>query len=189
MANSSRSTSEAEYYDVETEPFESEAEYELELTWAAMEKLPSVKRTNVAMVRRTASEVSRGGGKRMETIDVRKLDRKKREIVVQKALDTCEQDNLKLLIGIKERLNRVGLELPKVEVRFENLKAVAKVQTGKRALPTLFNYARDIIEDILTGLKMFRPRRHSLTILNNITGYLRPQRYRELEIYDKRIYI
>lgn len=36
--------------------------------------------------------------------------------------------------------------MPKVEVRYENLKIVADVQTGSRALPTLINASRDVIE-------------------------------------------
>lgn len=36
--------------------------------------------------------------------------------------------------------------MPKVEVRFQNLKVVADVQTGSRALPTLVNATRDVFE-------------------------------------------
>jgi hypothetical protein len=39
-------------------------------------------------------------------IDVRRLDRHKRELVVKKALATNAQDNYKLLSAIKERLDR-----------------------------------------------------------------------------------
>ncbi|GMH11164.1 hypothetical protein Nepgr_013005 [Nepenthes gracilis] len=84
---------------------ESVAEDENELTWAAIERLPTVNRTHMAFLRRTSSETSHEG-ERTETIDVTKLDRKKRELVVKKALATAEQDNFKLLLGIKERLNR-----------------------------------------------------------------------------------
>ncbi|KAK2969189.1 hypothetical protein RJ640_025902 [Escallonia rubra] len=148
---------------------------EAELLWAAFERLPSQKRTNFALMRRTASE-SDSGGEITETVDVRKLDRTNRERVVRKALATSEQDNYILLSAIKERLDRVGLEVPKVEVRFENLDITANVQVGSRALPTLVNYARDILESLLTGLRIFRPRRHSLRILNNITGCVKPGR-------------
>ena len=41
---------------------------------------------------------------------------------------------------------RAELNVPKVEVRYENLKIVADVQTGSRALPTLINASRDVIE-------------------------------------------
>ncbi|GLT73346.1 hypothetical protein SLA2020_452130 [Shorea laevis] len=154
---------------------DSVAEDEEELRWAAIESIPSRKRTNYALLRRTPSE--RGGEEGLtETIDVRKLDRSSRELVVKKALATNEQDNYRLLSGIKERLDRIGLEVPKVEVRYENLKIVADVQTGTRALPTLVNASRDVIEHILTSLRIFRPKRHSLTILNNISGVLKPGR-------------
>lgn len=83
------------------------AEDEGELLWAAIERLPSQKRSNFALLSRTLSEISEDDGfKRMETIDVRKLDKSKRELVVKKALATDDQDNYKLLSGIKERLDR-----------------------------------------------------------------------------------
>lgn len=41
---------------------------------------------------------------------------------------------------------RVGIEIPKIEVRFNNLTVSADVQIGSRALPTLINYTRDAIE-------------------------------------------
>lgn len=41
---------------------------------------------------------------------------------------------------------RVGLEVPSVEVRYQNLNIVADVQTGSRALPTLINYTRNALE-------------------------------------------
>ncbi|KAK2997331.1 hypothetical protein RJ639_026495, partial [Escallonia herrerae] len=175
----------SEYFELDVEaggesfarPSNSEevARDEAELLWAAFERLPSQKRTNFALMRRTASE-SDSGGEITETVDVRKLDRTNRERVVRKALATSEQDNYILLSAIKERLDRVGLEVPKVEVRFENLDITANVQVGSRALPTLVNYARDILESLLTGLRIFRPRRHSLRILNNITGCVKPGR-------------
>lgn len=80
-------------------------EDEEELMWAAIERLPSQKRTNFALLRRTISETS-GGIQTTETVDVRKLDRVNRELLVKKALATSEQDNFKLLTGIKERLDR-----------------------------------------------------------------------------------
>ncbi|XP_057956194.1 ABC transporter G family member 31 isoform X2 [Malania oleifera] len=174
----------SEYFEIDTESglsmrstTESVEEDEEELLWAAIERLPSQKRTNAALLRRTQSE-SDGGREeaRTETIDVRKLNRFGRELVVKKAFATSEQDNYKLLSAIKERLDRVGLEVPKVEVRFQNLNVKADVQIGSRALPTLVNYTRDIIEHVLTGLKIFHPKRHSMTILDNISGCVKPGR-------------
>ncbi|KAK0603587.1 hypothetical protein LWI29_006502 [Acer saccharum] len=153
-------------------------EDEEELMWAALARLPSQKQGNFALLRRTPSGVA-GETKeyaKTETVDVRKLSRSRREQVVKKAFATNDQDNYRLLSAIKERLDRVGLEVPKVEVRFKNLKVVADVQTGSRALPTLINATRDTFERILTGLRIFKPKRHKLTILNDISGAVKPGR-------------
>ncbi|KAH0772358.1 hypothetical protein KY290_016339 [Solanum tuberosum] len=135
-----------------------------ELMWAALEKLPSEKRTNFALLKRT------------DTVDVTKLDRLTRQLLVNNALATSEQDNYKLLYSIKQRFDRVGLEIPKVEVRYENISISTNVKVGSRALPTLLNFGYDVIENILAGLRIFKPRRHSLTILKNVTGIVKPGR-------------
>lgn len=87
---------------------ESVAEDEDELMWAAISRLPSQKRSNYALLKRTASEQGD-----TETIDVRKLDRQIRELLVKKALATSEQDNYNLLSAIKERFDRyVSITFP-----------------------------------------------------------------------------
>uniref|UniRef100_A0A803LXC5 ABC transporter domain-containing protein n=1 Tax=Chenopodium quinoa TaxID=63459 RepID=A0A803LXC5_CHEQI len=139
---------------------EAVAKDEEDLIWAAFERLPSVKRTKLAVI--YDDDNGGGGDKLISTIDVTKLDRNRREMVVLKALDTAEQDNYKLVSG--------------VEVRFKDLNITAAVMTGKRALPTLINFYRDKIEAILKILRLYRPERHSLTILNNVSGYLKPGR-------------
>ncbi|KAI3954477.1 hypothetical protein MKW92_053462 [Papaver armeniacum] len=175
----------SEYFEIElgtgNESFarpsnaESYAQDEEELLWAALERLPTQKRSNFAILKKSPSE-SDGQESTHETIDVRKLDRFGRQLVVKKAFATNEQDNYKLLSAVKDRLNRVGLEIPEIEVRFERLHITADVQTSSRALPTLVNYVRDTMEDILVNLKIFRPQRHSLTILNNASGFVKPGR-------------
>ncbi|KAK0605209.1 hypothetical protein LWI29_024220 [Acer saccharum] len=122
-------------------------EDEEELMWAALARLPSQKQGNFALLRRMPSGVAGETEEyaKTETVDVRKLSRSRREQVVKKAFATNDQDNYRLLSAIKERLDRVGLEVPKVEVRFKNLKVVADVQTGSRALPTLINVTRDTL--------------------------------------------
>lgn len=86
---------------------ESVQEDEDELMWEAISRLPSQKQGNFALLRRTSSEFGDGNGDtKTETIDVRKLNRTNRELVVRKALATNDQDNFKLLSAIKERLDR-----------------------------------------------------------------------------------
>lgn len=78
---------------------------EEELVWAAIEKLPSARRPNAILLRRTASEAG-DGNEQTETLDVRKLNKVDRALLVKKALATTDQDNYRLLSGIKERLDR-----------------------------------------------------------------------------------
>ncbi|PHU16155.1 ABC transporter G family member 31 [Capsicum chinense] len=149
----------SEYFDMDVEAqnetfgrrsnAESVAEDEHELMWAALEKLPTRKRTNMALVKRNADESEESVG-RTDTVDVRKLDRNTRQLLVDRAMATSEQDNYKLLAGVKERLDR--------------------------ALPTLVNSVRDVVESILTKLMIVRPKKHSLTILNNVSGVVKPGR-------------
>lgn len=84
------------------------AEDEEELMWAAVERLPSVKRHNFAVVRRDSRSFSRHGPTPppFELVDVRRLDRAARERVLHKAFATNDQDNYNLLAGIKGRFDR-----------------------------------------------------------------------------------
>jgi hypothetical protein len=49
-------------------------------------------------------------------------------------------------------MRRVGIELPQIEVRYENLSIEADVYVGKRALPTLLNSAINVFE-VRTGFR------------------------------------
>lgn len=54
-------------------------------------------------------------------------------------------DFLDLISGILI-VNRVGIEIPKIEVRFEHLDVEGDVYVGSRALPTLLNVTINTIE-------------------------------------------
>jgi len=42
--------------------------------------------------------------------------------------------------------NRVGIEIPKIEVRYRNLSVEGDMHVGSRALPTLFNVTLNTFE-------------------------------------------
>lgn len=90
-------------------------EDEEELQWEALARLPSQKRINYAILRASSSRrppPPAGADSGSENlVDVRKLNRFNRELVVKKALATNEQDNYRLLSAIKERLDRFQLLL------------------------------------------------------------------------------
>ncbi|KAJ4751592.1 Pleiotropic drug resistance subfamily G protein [Rhynchospora pubera] len=148
-------------------------EDEKELLWAAMERVPSIDRRNFAILPRS---VSASAARSLELVDVRKLDRGTRSVILQDALATSEQDNFNLLSSLKARFDAVGHTVPKVEVRFENLNVSTKVHVGSRALPSLTNYVKDIAEQVLISLHVLRPKKHTLTILDNVSGVIKPGR-------------
>lgn len=76
-----------------------ESDDQIELEWAALEKLPTYHRL------RTAILDSNDGGAH-GTIDVRHLAKGQRTSIVDKALATSEQDNERFLSKVKERLLR-----------------------------------------------------------------------------------
>ena len=76
---------------------------------------------------------------------------------------------------------RSGLEVPTVEVRFRDLQIGASVYLGDRALPTLFNSYRNIIEDQLIQFRLMRSRKKPFPILHGVSGVLKPVRSRQCE--------
>ena len=85
---------------------ETVAEDEEELQWAALSRLPSQKRINYALLRASSSRTQPPTSAPDNLVDVRKLSRSRRELVVKKALATTDQDNYRLLCAIKERFDR-----------------------------------------------------------------------------------
>lgn len=83
-------------------------EDEAELQWAALSRLPSQKRINYAVLRASSSNRQPSPVKTstVDLVDVRKLNRNTRELVVKKAFATNAQDNYALLSAIKERIER-----------------------------------------------------------------------------------
>lgn len=49
-------------------------------------------------------------------------------------------------VVVRHGFFRVGIELPTIEVRYENLTIEADCYVGDRALPTLLNSTRNIFE-------------------------------------------
>lgn len=82
---------------------------------------------------------------------------------------------------------RAGIDLPKVEVRFQNLTVEGNFLTGDRALPTLPNVARNIAESVLSGclgIKLAGRAKH--TILKDASGIIKPSRYWLMHQYTYR---
>ncbi|KAF5177354.1 hypothetical protein FRX31_033061, partial [Thalictrum thalictroides] len=78
------------------------------------------------------------------------LNQRKREILHYDIVDfkkiELKTHNKPFLAKLRERIDRVGITLPKVEVRYEHLNVKADKYMGGRMVPTLINSTLNIIE-------------------------------------------
>ncbi|MFS8023045.1 putative ABC-transporter domain-containing protein [Helianthus anomalus] len=70
----------------------------------------------------------------------------------------------------------IGVTLPTIEVRFENLTVKATCYVGNRAIPTLTNTARNIADRVLGFLGIGLSKRRKLAILSDVSGMIKPSR-------------
>ncbi|KAI8548585.1 hypothetical protein RHMOL_Rhmol07G0284100 [Rhododendron molle] len=138
------------------------------LKWAAIEKLPSYLR-----IARGILTEEEGPPREIEIKSLGFLEKRK---LLERLLKVAEEDNEKLLLKLKERIDRVGLELPTIEVRFEHLNVNAEVYAGSRALPTVFNFTLNMVEGFLNYLHILPSRKRPLPILHNVSGIIKPGR-------------
>uniref|UniRef100_A0A803Q6Z7 Uncharacterized protein n=1 Tax=Cannabis sativa TaxID=3483 RepID=A0A803Q6Z7_CANSA len=71
---------------------------------------------------------------------------------------------------------RVGIEIPKVEVRFENLSIEGDAYVGTRALPTLLNSSLNMIEGIIGMIGLTPSKKIVVKILQDKSGIAKPSR-------------
>ncbi|KAL0429862.1 UNVERIFIED_CONTAM: ABC transporter G family member 36 [Sesamum radiatum] len=141
------------------------------LRWAALEKLPTYDRLRKSVFKTfvEAKVVHR-------EVDVRKLDVNDRQEFIDRFFRVAEEDNEKFLKKLRNRIDKVGITLPTVEVRFEHLTVEADCFVGDRALPTLPNAARNIGEMALGCFGISLAKKTKLTILKDASGIIKPSR-------------
>ncbi|KAL2516241.1 ABC transporter G family member 36 [Forsythia ovata] len=143
------------------------------LRLAALEKLPTYDRLRKTLLEsfvETANQVVH------KEIDVRKLEMTDRQEFIDRIFKVVEEDNEKFLRKFRNRIDKVGISLPTVEVRFENLTVEADCFIGNRALPTLQNAARNIAESALSCIGIELSQRTKLTILKDVSGIIKTTR-------------
>ncbi|KAJ7568866.1 hypothetical protein O6H91_01G050900 [Diphasiastrum complanatum] len=142
------------------------------LKWAALEKMPTYNRLRTAIVKTEADN----GRFIHEEVDVSKLGHEERQHILDKVFKVTEEDNERFLIKLRNRIDQVGIALPKIEVRFEHLNVEADVYVGTRALPTLINFTVNILGDVLGALHLFPSKKRVFTILKDVSGSIKPSR-------------
>nr|CAD1817864.1 unnamed protein product [Ananas comosus var. bracteatus] len=142
------------------------------LKWAALEKLPTYDRMRKGILRRIMEED--GGKVSSSEVELHKLGVQERKILLDHIFKVVEQDNERFLLRLRDRIDRVGLELPRIEVRYENLSIEADVYVGSRALPTLWNTYVNVVEGFIGR---FSPsKKKTIKILDDVSGILKPSR-------------
>ncbi|XP_023526832.1 pleiotropic drug resistance protein 2-like [Cucurbita pepo subsp. pepo] len=145
---------------------------EEELRWAAIERLPTYDRMRKGMLR----QVLENGSVVHEEVDVTALGFQERKRLMESVVKVVEEDNEKFLRRIRERSDRVGIETPKIEVRFQNLSVEGDVYVGSRALPTLLNAALNTLESLLGLIGLAPPKKRKIHILRGLNGIIKPSR-------------
>eukprot|EP00884_Botryococcus_braunii_P016921 jgi/Botrbrau1/3912/Bobra.0183s0133.1 len=105
------------------------------------------------------------------------LDLAERQALLDKLMGVVGQDQRDLLQGIRNRLERVGLEPPAVQVRFQDLTVCADIHVGSRATPTVLNAYRNAVEGMLQKCFALKNSKRKFMILNSLTGTLVPSRF------------
>ncbi|BFG24412.1 hypothetical protein CerSpe_106880 [Prunus speciosa] len=153
------------------------------LKWAAIEKLPTYDRLRTSIIKSYVETEPQGQNNNNNNnkvvhkeVDVLKLDINDRQNFIDRIFKVAEEDNEKFLKKFRSRIDKVGIRLPTVEVRFKNLTVEADCHVGTRALPTLPNVARNIAESALGLIGIKLAKRTNLTILKDASGIIKPSR-------------
>ncbi|KAG6497045.1 hypothetical protein ZIOFF_044931 [Zingiber officinale] len=142
---------------------------EEDLRQAALEKLPANGRARKGVVRPDVADFS-------GEVELRRLGLHEKKLLLEKIFKVVEEDNERFLKRLRERIDRVGLELPKIEVRYQNLSLEADVYVGSRALPSLWNTTLNILEGFFGLLQLSPSKKRTINILDNVSGILKPSR-------------
>uniref|UniRef100_A0A5B6YTB6 Putative Pleiotropic drug resistance protein 12 n=1 Tax=Davidia involucrata TaxID=16924 RepID=A0A5B6YTB6_DAVIN len=147
------------------------------LKWAALEKLPTYDRLRTSIMKSFLDNENQGNNMaEHKQVDVRKLDMNDRQQFIDRLFKVAEEDNEKFLKKFRNRVDKVGINLPTVEVRFEHLTVEADCYIGDRALPTLPNAALNIAESALGLFGIRLAKRTKLTILKDASAIIKPSR-------------
>ncbi|KAK4725678.1 hypothetical protein R3W88_030595 [Solanum pinnatisectum] len=138
------------------------------LKWAALEKLPTFDRLRKGLLF--------GSQGVSAEIDIHDIGFQERNKLLERLVKVADEDNEKLLLKLRQRIDRVGIDLPEIEVRYEHLTIEADAYIGSRALPTFTNFITNFLEDMLNFLHILPSRKRKLTILDDVSGIIKPCR-------------
>ncbi|KAI4322386.1 hypothetical protein L6164_022088 [Bauhinia variegata] len=145
---------------------------EEELKWAELERLPTYDRMRKGILK----QVTGSGRVVHDEVDVAKLGPQDKQLLMESILKIAEQDNERFLRRLRSRIDRVGIEIPKIEVRYEHLSIEGEAYVGTRALPTLLNTTLNTVEEFLGMVGLSPPKKRVIKILRDVSGIIKPSR-------------
>ncbi|CAL0309799.1 unnamed protein product [Lupinus luteus] len=148
--------------------FHQEEDDEEALKWASIQKLPTFARLRKGLLASSEGE--------SHEIDIKKLGLQEKRVLLERLVKIAEEDNEKFLLKLRNRIDRVGINLPTIEVRFENLNIEAETHVGGRAMPTFTNFMVNIVEGLLNSLHVLPSTRQHINILQDVSGIIKPAR-------------
>ncbi|XP_015068051.1 pleiotropic drug resistance protein 3 [Solanum pennellii] len=144
------------------------------LAWAAIERLPTFDRLRSSVFEEVNGNEANVKTKRVT--DVTKLGAVERHVFIEKMIKHIEHDNLQLLHKIRKRIDKVGVKLPTVEVRYKNLTIEAECElVHGKPLPTLWNSLKSTIMN-LARLPGLQSEMAKIKIINDVSGVIKPGR-------------
>ncbi|KAL9227633.1 hypothetical protein vseg_003301 [Gypsophila vaccaria] len=151
------------------------ADDEEALIWAAIERLPTFDRLRRAILV-TKDEDDEEEEEEWNEVSVDSLGLVQRKCLAHRLFRNVEHHNALFLSKLKHRIHRVGIQIPTIEVRFQNLNIEAEAYVGSRALPTLVNFTANLVEGLLNSLHLLSSRKKSIRIFHGISGVVKPKR-------------
>ncbi|KAI4322385.1 hypothetical protein L6164_022087 [Bauhinia variegata] len=145
---------------------------EEELKWAELERLPTYDRMRKGILK----QVTGSGRVVHDEVDVAKLGPQDKQLLMESILKIAEQDNERFLRRLRSRIDRVGIEIPQIEVRYEHLSIEGEAYVGTRALPTLLNTTLNTVEEFLGMVGLSPPKKRVIKILQDVSGIIKPSR-------------
>ncbi|KAI3732010.1 hypothetical protein L1987_63206 [Smallanthus sonchifolius] len=141
---------------------------------AVLEKLPTFDRLRTAFW--VFYDIENQQRHVHKQVDVRDLGANVQQQIIETLFKVAEVDNGRILRKLRDRFDRIGITLPTVEVRFENLTVKTNCYVGNRAIPTLTNTAHNLADMAFGYLGIGLSKRRNIAILSNVSGMIKPSR-------------
>nr|XP_043614750.1 pleiotropic drug resistance protein 1-like [Erigeron canadensis] len=138
------------------------------LKWASLEKLPTFDRLRKGLLFGSTGPSSE--------VDVDNLGPDDRRHLLDRLVKVADEDNERFLLKLRDRIDRVGIDMPTIEVKFEHLTVEADINTGSRALPSFINFHLEFLEWVLSLTNLLPNKKKHITILDDASGVIKPSR-------------